>query len=535
MTSASRGATRRQGPCRTGAGHGGDTAGCCDAGDLLDSLGEVVFRTDAEGCWTYLNRAWTTLTGFDVVASLGAQFLDYVHPDEVEATVALFMGVVAGGADHCHHETRYRTRDGSYRRVQIRATVLRDAAGVVVGNTGTILDVTAARRDAQTVGEHAALLELVSAGVPAGELPVGVAVYDADLRLWRGSPVLDQIARVPQRVGDRLAQLAERLSPAAGPRQRSLGGEWGMIAAALRTHHAQVGDLDLVGERGTGRSMRVTVIPYVRGGEEMLALVFTDITDLRRAERELRRLYEQAERSRAWLAASTEITTSVLAAPDPCEALGRVARMGRRMAAADLSLVAVPDEHGTLVVTAASVAPDLPADADALPGLTVTLRAAPGAGVLNAGHAVVLDGLQLRGNRVVHAPTLPLAAALAVPLRIAGHQAAILLLAHRSSTARLPARDIELVEGFAADAALALELAQAHQERARLAVFEDRDRIARDLHDLVLQRLFAIGLHLQSLARAAGDMIGARLTAAIDALDQTIEEIRRTILQVQPS
>ncbi|EFC79794.1 PAS domain-containing protein, partial [Parafrankia sp. EUN1f] len=299
---------RRQDSWRTGAGHGEDTARCCDAEDLLDSLSEVVFRTDAEGRWTYLNRAWTTLTGFDIATSLRARFLDYVHPDEVEYTATLFMSAVAGGADHCHHETRYRTRDGSYRRVQIRATVVRDTAGAVVGNIGTILDVTAARRDEKTIREHAALLELVSAGVPAGELPVGVAVYDADLRLWRGSPLIDEIAGVPQLVGDRLAQLTERLSP-AGSHQRSLDGEWGMIAAALRTHHTQVGDLDLRGEHGLARSMRITVIPWLRGGEEMLALVFTDISDLRRAEREARTLCQRAERGRAWLAASAEITT----------------------------------------------------------------------------------------------------------------------------------------------------------------------------------------------------------------------------------
>ncbi|CUU59176.1 PAS domain S-box-containing protein [Parafrankia irregularis] len=532
MRSVSRGTLQRGDSRRTGAGRDGDAARGREAEDVLDSLSEVVFRTDAEGRWTYLNRAWTTLTGFDVVASLGARFLDYVHPDEVEYTVTLFMSVVAGGADHCHHETRYRTRDGSYRRVQIRATVVRDTAGAVVGNIGTILDVTAARRDEKTIGEHAALLDLVSTGVPVGELPVGVALYDADLRLWRGSPVIDEIVGVPQCVGDRLDQLTERLSP-AGPHQRCLGGEWGMIAAALATHHAQVGDLDLRGEHDSARSVRITVIPWLRGGEEMLALVFTDITDLRRAEREAHRLCRRAERGRAWLAASAEITTSVLAAPDPRDALGLVARIGRRTAAADLGILAVPDEDGALVVTAAAVAPDLPADAEALRGLTVTRDPDAGADMPTAGQTVVLKGLHVRGNRAVPTPELTLTGALAVPLRLTRNTSPIMILGYRSSSPHLAASDIELVEAFAADAALALDLAEAHQEHARLAVLEDRDRIARDLGDLVLQRLFAIGLHLQSLTRVAGDLISARLNAAIAALDQTIEEIRRTILHVQ--
>nr|MDT0666225.1 PAS domain-containing protein [Micromonospora sp. DSM 115978] len=52
------------------------------ATELLDTLSDVVFRTDADGRWTYLNQAWTTLTGFDVESSIGARFLEYVHPDD---------------------------------------------------------------------------------------------------------------------------------------------------------------------------------------------------------------------------------------------------------------------------------------------------------------------------------------------------------------------------------------------------------------------------------------------------------------------
>ncbi|MBL7492434.1 PAS domain-containing protein, partial [Frankia sp. AgW1.1] len=61
-------------------------------------MAEVVFRTDAEGRWTYLNPAWTRLTGFDIDASLGNRFIDYVHPEELEHTIALFMAVVVGRA-----------------------------------------------------------------------------------------------------------------------------------------------------------------------------------------------------------------------------------------------------------------------------------------------------------------------------------------------------------------------------------------------------------------------------------------------------
>ncbi|KPM50794.1 histidine kinase [Frankia sp. R43] len=698
-----------------------------DALRLLDTLGEVVFQTDAEGRWTYLNRAWTRLTGFEIGPSLGSRFLDYVHPDELQHTIALFMAVVAGGADHCHHETRYRTRDGSYRRVQIRAMVIRDDAGEVVGNTGTILDVTASRHGTETIGEHAALLELVSAQAPGGDLPVGVALYGgADRRLRRASPVIDRIAGRPQRIGTPLAHLVELLRP-VDPRQRSLGGPWGLISTAITTRQAQTGDIDITVGNGPVLSLRVSVIPYAQDGDDLLALVLADVTDLRRAERrqaglarlgdhavsghdvdslvaeatalvtstldatecelirlddggmptgteagtgagpgtspvagpgtapaadaapgaatapgagtgrgagtapgagaepglavesgggrgagpgagaaavsarlaetryashsdsdltiltvrigsrwspygllaiarspqsrrftedettfvqsvahvltaaiereraehELRRLYERAERGNAWLAASARMTAAVLVAPDQVTAFDTVAALARQMAGVDLATVAVPDENGNLVVTTADIAAGLPVGPEALRGLTIRLSDERALDELARGAMVILDHLDLRGSRLTPVPDLPFATALVVPMRITGNAPATLILCNRAGLEHHQPRDHDLVQAFANDASLALELVHAQQERARLAVFKDRDRIARDLHDQVIQRLFAVGLQLQSLIRLIGDLAAARLTAATNALDQTIDDIRRTIFNLQ--
>jgi signal transduction histidine kinase len=92
---------------------------------------------------------------------------------------------------------------------------------------------------------------------------------------------------------------------------------------------------------------------------------------------------------------------------------------------------------------------------------------------------------------------------------------------------------IESAQAFADQMALILEVAVAQDDRARLAVFEDRDRIGRDLHDLVIQRLFAVGLTLENTARIAGPgRIADRVDAAVDQLDQTIKDIRRTIFEL---
>ena len=90
--------------------------------------------------------------------------------------------------------------------------------------------------------------------------------------------------------------------------------------------------------------------------------------------------------------------------------------------------------------------------------------------------------------------------------------------------------DAALPASFAEQAALAMQIARSREDQQRLALLEDRDRIGRDLHDLVIQRLFAVGLSLQSAARLAEvPDVSARLEQAVDDLDGTIKDIRRTI------
>ncbi|MDQ3537194.1 MAG: EAL domain-containing protein [Actinomycetota bacterium] len=136
---------------------------------MLDRLSEVVFETDPVGNWTYLNQAWATVTGFSVAETLGNNFLSYLHPDERVGTLELFRRVILGGADSCHHETRYLTADGGYRWMELRATVLRGSNGEIVGNVGTILDITARRQAQDTLVEQSRILELIARDAPLPE------------------------------------------------------------------------------------------------------------------------------------------------------------------------------------------------------------------------------------------------------------------------------------------------------------------------------------------------------------------------------
>jgi signal transduction histidine kinase len=90
--------------------------------------------------------------------------------------------------------------------------------------------------------------------------------------------------------------------------------------------------------------------------------------------------------------------------------------------------------------------------------------------------------------------------------------------------------DLDMAATFAGQAAIALELSETRADQQRLGVLEDRDRIARDLHDHVIQRLFAAGLSLQSVAASVNDdAVNQRLGHTVEELDETIRQIRSTI------
>ena len=108
-----------------------------------------------------------------------------------------------------------------------------------------------------------------------------------------------------------------------------------------------------------------------------------------------------------------------------------------------------------------------------------------------------------------------------------------MLVAANAAGARLSAESTDLTIAFAGQAALALRLAEAQRAQAQLALYADRDRIARDLHDLVIQRLFATGMTLESITRQVPAAAQAKLHRAVDDLDATIRDIRATIYALQ--
>ena len=241
------------------------------------------------------------------------------------------------------------------------------------------------------------------------------------------------------------------------------------------------------------------------------------------------RLYEEGRRRQRWLEVTAEITEVLLGEVDQSAALELVAMRARETAGADLAMVLLRDENApdqvVIEVAVADNGPDLAGArvvmADDLLEAVVTERR----------HALV-DNL----GKVATWPTsVESGPAVLVPLATAETVYGALAVATlRGSPAAYTPTDIGLVEAFAGQAALAMARARSQRDRSLLAVLEDRDRIARDLHDLVIQRLFATGLRLQSAIRRTNKPeIEERLNDAVDDIDATIREIRASIFELQ--
>jgi diguanylate cyclase (GGDEF)-like protein/PAS domain S-box-containing protein len=120
---------------------------------MVEQVNEVIFQVDADGRWTFLNPAWTQVTGYSVESSLGHSFLDMVEPDDRQRTLEMFESALHGRLSRERHEVRIRTKDGECRTVEVRPRLLDD--GLSRGFIGTLDDVTDRKRLEQELAHQA--------------------------------------------------------------------------------------------------------------------------------------------------------------------------------------------------------------------------------------------------------------------------------------------------------------------------------------------------------------------------------------------
>lgn len=245
------------------------------------------------------------------------------------------------------------------------------------------------------------------------------------------------------------------------------------------------------------------------------------------------RLYAESHRRQQWLTASAAISQRLLAVDvDPDDVLGDIAAIVRRLAPADTVSVVLPDpdepEMLEVTVSCGQAAEQFLHLRYHVDGSMAWQAMQTGVGVLARDDAGELGGIYARMR-----PLMAVTDVMALPLRGA-EQVRGAIVAVRAIQNPFTAADVEMAAGFAVQAALALELAASRRERQQLAVLEDRSRIARDLHDHVVQKLFAVGLTLQGTMRSVTDpVVESRLETTVDQLDETIRSIRSAIFLLQ--
>ena len=241
------------------------------------------------------------------------------------------------------------------------------------------------------------------------------------------------------------------------------------------------------------------------------------------------RLYEQSRERLTWIEATRDIATELLGGDEPARVFQLIADSALRLTQADAVLVAVPNntavaasEVDELVVVGSAGSAGTGADA-APTGLPVSIFG-----------AVLTDRTPRLLPALTDAPPIPGAGpAMVLPLRTTETVAGVVVVQKRRGAPEFTDDQLEIMATFTDQATLAWQLANTQRRMRELDVIADRERIARDLHDHVIQRLFAAGLSLQGASQSVGSpQVQTRLDDVVDELQGVIQEIRTTIFDL---
>lgn len=239
------------------------------------------------------------------------------------------------------------------------------------------------------------------------------------------------------------------------------------------------------------------------------------------------RLYQQAKARQAWIESTRDIATELLSGAEPATVFRRVADEALKLTGADAALVAIPVDD--------QIAADAVSELLVAETVGEALASVAGQTIAVAGTAVG-DAFAKRDPQRVEQlgfDGVEAGAALLLPLRAADTIAGVVVVVRQSGAPPFNDEQLAMMAAFADQAALAWQLATTQRRMRELDVLTDRDRIARDLHDHVIQRLFAVGLALQgAIARARYPEVRQRLSNAVDDLQAIIQEIRVAIFDL---
>jgi signal transduction histidine kinase len=240
------------------------------------------------------------------------------------------------------------------------------------------------------------------------------------------------------------------------------------------------------------------------------------------------RLYEQSRTRQSWIEATRDIGTEMLSGADPTTVFRLIADEALKLTGAEATLVAVPLDID--LPTSDAVELTVTATAGAVPE-TVGRASIPVTGSVVG--KVFVDRTPRRADSVDLAVGMSTGPTLVLPLRATDTVAGVLVAYRHADAYPFTAEQLDMTAAFADQATLAWQLATSQRRMRELDVLTDRDRIARDLHDHVIQRLFAVGLALQgTIPRARSAEVQQRLSECVDDLQEVIQEIRTAIFDL---
>lgn len=340
-------------------------------------------------------------------------------------------------------------------------------------------------------------------------------------RLPEGEGILGLLVAepVPLRLDDLGGHPASRGFPPGHPPMRSF------LGVPVRVGSSVFGNLYLTEKRTGG--------PFTAADSEVVqALAAVAGLAIENA-----RLAEQAETRNRWGQAATQMATALLSGADPDDVLRAVSTQVSALTGADMAGVLSPssDDPETMTIVAA-----VGHAADDVEGVRVPLAGTDLGATHLAGQPRLIDDISTMpvvGTRaaVVVELTAGYGPALVVPLGTGHNRGLLVTLRAAGAPAFLP-NELDLLTAFAAQASVVLELAHAQQRARSLQLQADRDRIARDLHDHVVQRIFATALSLDRLGRSLENDrrdVSAALSQRVDDLHGTIERIRTSIFDLR--
>jgi signal transduction histidine kinase len=318
----------------------------------------------------------------------------------------------------------------------------------------------------------------------------------------------------PLRLADIAAHPASSGFPDGHPPMR------GFLGVPVRVRDEVFGNLYLTGKRGGGEFTEDDEAVLVALGAAAGVAV------------ENARLYDAARRQQRWIQASAKVTTRLLSGAPSSDVLAGITRQALELSGADLAVLALPNEGGRgLTITYADGD-----GADVVRGLVLPVGQSLSGQVLDTGEPVTSADFAAdeRAAQAARNAMSQIGPAVVFPLGAPGNVRGVLTIGRRHGAPPFPQAQADVVASFAAQAGVALELAASRAEAERLSLYEDRDRIARDLHDLVIQRLYATGMSLEgTMPMITRPEVASRITNAVDAMDETIKEIRSTIFDLQ--